>query len=145
MVQQSQGGFLIAKIHQISDRILSRLLRENSIEINPAQGRIMFSLWNNDNLPIRELAKRTSLSKSSLTSMLDRLEDAGYIYRVASSEDRREVLIRRTEKDKSFWNRYILVSRQMTRIFYEGFEDTEIEMFEQYLERILKNVERYDD
>ena len=145
MVQQSQGGFLIAKIHQISDRILSRLLRENSIEINPAQGRIMFSLWNNDNLPIRELAKRTSLSKSSLTSMLDRLEDAGYIHRVASSEDRREVLIRRTEKDKSFWNRYILVSRQMTRIFYEGFEDTEIEMFEQYLERILKNVVRYDD
>ena len=145
MVQQSQGGFLIAKIHQISDRILSRLLRENSIEINPAQGRIMFSLWNNDNLPIRELAKRTSLSKSSLTSMLDRLEDAGYIYRVASSEDRREVLIRRTEKDKSFWSRYIVVSRQMKRIFYEGFEDTAIEMFEQYLERILKNVERYDD
>ena len=81
MKHQSQGGFLIAKIHQLSGRIFSKLLKKHQIEINPAQGRIMFVLWRNDNIPIQELAKKTSLSKTTLTSMLDRLEIMGYIVR----------------------------------------------------------------
>ena len=91
-----QGGFLIAKIHQLSGRIFARILKRNNIDqINPSQGRILFVLWNNDEISFNELAKKTSLGKSTLTSMLDRLEANGHLKRIPSSEDRRTILIKR--------------------------------------------------
>jgi len=138
-----EGGFLIAKIHQASGRIFSKILKKSGIdEINPAQGRILFVLWNKDEIPISELARRTMLSKSTLTSMLDRLEKAGYVVRVPSKEDRRTVLIKRTEKDKSLENKYIQVSNEMTNLFYHGFAQKEIDDFENYLKRILDNLSK---
>jgi len=107
MKTQREGGFLIAKIHQIAGRIFTQKLKDYNIEINPAQGRIMFMLWRNEGISINELAEKTSLGKSTLTSMLDRLEAAGFIKRVPSRIDRRKIIIERTEKDRSFQDLYI--------------------------------------
>jgi len=137
---KSEGGFLIARIHQLSGRIFARMLKEHEIEINPAQGRIMFVLWKNDGIPITELAGKTSLEKSTLTSMLDRLEDAGYVARVPSPDDRRKILIRRTAKDRAWQKVYVQVSQQMTELFYAGFSQPEVDEFERYLKRIFDNL-----
>ena len=139
-----EGGFLIAKIHQLAGRIFSRKLRERNIEINPAQGRIMFVLWRNDKIPISELAKKTALGKSTLTSMLDRLEAAGYVTRVPCPNDRRTILLSRTMKDRRYEQRYIKVSQDMTETFYRGFSRNEIDVFEEYLRRILQNLVSYE-
>lgn len=144
MKVKSEGGFLIAKIHQISGRIFSKILKKAGIdEINPAQGRILFVLWKKDEIPISELARKTQLSKSTLTSMLDRLEKTGYIVRVPSKEDRRVILIRRAEKDKLLESRYIQVSDEMTNLFYDGFTSKEIDDFEDSLKRILANLTKH--
>lgn len=141
MKKQRQGGFLIAKIHQLSGRIFSKILKEHNIsEINPAQGRILFVLWENDEIPIVELSKKTQLEKSTLTSMLDRLEKNRFIKRIISKEDRRKILIKRTKKDLAFQRTYYKVSAKMTSIFYKGFTDTEIDMFEKFLQKILNNL-----
>ena len=134
-----RGGFLIGQIHRLGGRILNKKLLARGIEINPAQGRIMFVLWQEDSIPITELARQTSLGKSTLTSMLDRLEQAGYVQRVPSPHDRRVVLIERTDKDRAFQQQYVQVSQEMAALFYAGFSDAEIETFEGYLERILGN------
>jgi DNA-binding MarR family transcriptional regulator len=141
---QHQGGFLIAKIHQLAERIFSRKLRETGIEINPAQGRIMFILWQTDRLPIIELARRTSLGKSTLTSMLDRLEASGYVSRIPCPNDRRTILIERTEKDRTCEKCYAEISRDMSRIFYKDFKKQEIDKFEDFLARIFANLDRYE-
>jgi DNA-binding MarR family transcriptional regulator len=141
MKRQRKGGFLISKIHQLSARIFARMLKESGIrDINPAQGRIMFVLWQNDGIAINDLAKETSLSKSTLTSMLDRLEIAGLVRRKASKKDRRKINIWRTEKDKSLQKQYISFSKKMTDIYYNGLSEGEITQFEQMLEHIFKNL-----
>jgi DNA-binding MarR family transcriptional regulator len=138
---QREGGFLITKIHQISGRTFSKILKKAGIdEINPAQGRILFVLWKKDEIPISELAKRTLLSKSTLTSMIDRLGEAGYVVRVRSKKDRRTILIKRTEKDKLLEKKYIQVSNEMIDLFYRGFTTEEIDTLEDYLKRILTNL-----
>lgn len=144
MKSQREGGFLIAKIHQIAGRIFARKLKDYNIEINPAQGRIMFVLWRNKGISINELAKKTSLGKSTLTSMLDRLEAAGFIIRVPSRKDRRKIIIERTEKDRSFQDLYVQVSQDMTKLFYMDFSDDEIDKFENYLRRIFNNLVEYE-
>ena len=145
MKSRSKGGFLIAKIHQSSGRIFSKILKDSGIDdINPAQGRILFVLWSKDEIPITELARRTMLSKSTLTSMLDRLEKAGYLTRIRSKKDRRTILIKRTEKDKRLESKYMQVSEEMTKLFYNGFTRAEIDKFENTLERVLSNLVRFE-
>lgn len=144
MKRQRQGGFLITKIHQLAGRIFNRKLKEARIELNPAQGRIMFVLWQKDRIPINELARKTSLGNSTLTSMLDRLESSGYISRVKEPKDRRVMLIERTAKDKKFERKYTEVSQDMIRLFYKDFAKQEIEQFERQLKMILANLTDYE-
>lgn len=137
---ERQGGFLVSNIHHLSGRVFARMLKDHEIEINPAQGRIMFVLWHEDGIPIRELVRRTSLGKSTLTSMLDRLEETGYIVRARSKADRRVVLVKRTAKDRAAQVAYERVSRAMTDVYYRGLTHGEIDAFERTLERILDNL-----
>ncbi len=86
----SQGGYLVAKAHQIGGRIFARLLKETGgTDINPAQGRILFALWKSEGMSVTALPEETALEPSTLTSMLDRLEAAGFARRAPSPADRR--------------------------------------------------------
>ncbi len=141
MKQLREGGFLIAKIHQTAGRILAKKLKEYKLEeINPAQGRILFALWQKDGISIQELGKKTSLEKSTLTSMLDRLEDIGHLIRTPSKEDRRKIIVKLIEKDKNLENAYMQLSKEMTELFYKGLTKKEIDWLEVYLRQILNNL-----
>ena len=139
---ETRGGFLISQIKQIQGRIFSRLLVEAEIEeFNGAQGRILYVLWQEDNLPIVELAKRTGLAKTTLTGMLDRMESQGHVVRCCDTKDRRQIRIRLTEQAQKLEEKYGQVSDEMSRLFYRGFADEEIKALENGLERILRNLE----
>jgi DNA-binding MarR family transcriptional regulator len=135
MKTQRQAGFLMAKIRQVSGRVFERILKEYNIEINSAQGRIMFALWQADGVSINELAKKTQLKKSTLTSMLDRLETMGY---------RRKILIKRTNKDKTLESKYVELSQEITKLFYKGFSKSQIDRFENDLAKILDNLTDFE-
>ncbi len=144
MKSQRQAGFLMAKIRQVGGRIFSKMLKDSGIEINPAQGRIMFALWQQDGISINELTKKTQLGKSTLTSMLDRLEKEGFLKRVPSREDRRKILLKRTKKDRAMEAKYVEVSPQMTKLYYKGFSKSEIDRFENDLAQILNNLTDFE-
>lgn len=138
---KTNGGFLISKIKQIQGRVFEKLLANHGIsEFNGAQGRILFVLWEKDHITISELSKKTGLAKTTLTSMLDRLEEAGHIQRIYDSSDRRAVRINLTEKALSMREKYNGVSEEMNEIFYKGFTENEILDFENYLGKILENL-----
>ena len=141
MKDQREGGFLIAKIHQITNRMFNQMLRDYGIEeLNPGQGRILFALWQEDNIPIRELSIKTQLTKSSLTTMLDRLESAGYLKRERDENDRRQFIVKLSEKSKNLQKKYVDVSKKMTEVFYGALTEEEIDQFEGYLRKILNNL-----
>jgi DNA-binding MarR family transcriptional regulator len=144
MRQQRQSGFLMAKIRQVAGRIFERMLKDCNIEISSAQGRIMFALWQEEGISINELAKKTQLKKSTLTSMLDRLERMGYVRRQRSKKDRRKILIQRTSKDKNLENEYVKLSQEHTKIFFHGFSEDQIDRFEKDLKKILDNLTEYE-
>ncbi len=141
-----QGGFLIPQVHQISGRIFSRMLKSYRIEtVTPAQGRILLALWIGDDIPIQELARRTSLKKSTLTAMLDILEVSGHVRRVPSETDRRKINIRLTDKDKDYKRAYERVARKVVDLGYDGFSSSEMDSFEDFLRRILRNLQGAED
>ncbi len=93
------GGFLVTKIKQLGDRIFEKILSEKNIDaFNGAQGRILYVLWQEDGISIRSLSTKCGLAITSLTTMLERMENQGLISRVQSKTDKRKTLLFLTEK-----------------------------------------------
>lgn len=143
-MSQREGAFLITKIHHLGRRVFAELLKQKEIDIGPGQGRVLFALWKQDGIPINDLARRTLLRKSTLSELLDNLEERGYIERVQSQEDRRKFLVKITEKTQKLQKTYIDLSVTMTKLFYEGFANEEMDEFESYLRRVLNNLVSFE-
>jgi len=123
--------------------VFEKLLKESGVDIfNGAQGRILYVLWEHGQLTITEISRLTSLAKTTLTSMLDRMEAGGLIERIPDKKNRRQIFISVTEKAKQYREKYDLISDKMNKIFYDGFTEDEIISFENQLRRIIKNLEK---
>ena len=140
---ESRTGFLISQIKQVQSRIFQRLLQESGVEeFNGPQGHILYVLWQKDEVPIVELSQKTGLAKNTLTAMLGRMEEAGLIERKAAASDKRQSLIVLTKKARNLQGKYDEVSQKMNEIFYKDFSQKEVVIIDQFLDRILLNLEQ---
>ena len=146
MIKKTRGGTLLSQVHQVCGRVWNKILRDNNMaDLEGARGRIIFALWGKDGVPIKALCEKTSLDKSTLTGIIDRLERDGYITKKPSETDKRSTLISLTGKEQEFAQKVQKVSNQMNKIFYKGFTDEEILQFDCMLERILVNCKEAED
>lgn len=94
---KTQGGFLTLRIEQISCRIFEQMLQEYGIrEFAGARGRILYVPWECGKVPISHIFHRTSLARTTLTSMTDRI--GGMVKRRQNSENRRKIQVSITPK-----------------------------------------------
>ena len=143
---EMNGEFLVTKIKQLGDRIFEKILSEKNVDaFNGAQGRILYVLWQEDGIPIVSLSIKCGLAITSLTTMLEKMENQGLISRVQSETDKRKTLLFLTEKARALKDEYDTVSYEMGSIYYKGFSAEEITRFEEYLDRIRKNLEDWQE
>ncbi len=139
-----KGGNRVSQIKRLSDRIFERILAEKNIDaFNGAQGRILYVLWQEDNISLREIADKTGLAPTTLTSMIDRMEAGGLVCRVPDERDRRKTLLALTDMSRNLQRDYSEVSSRMSQIFYSGFTNEEISICEGMLERIYDNLKQH--
>lgn len=132
---------MITQIKQIGGRVFDKILqKENIKEFNGAQGKILYVLWQHDHISIIELSRLTGLANTTLTSMLDRMEESGLLRRLPDPQDRRKNLIALTKKAEQLKESYDKVSLEMHEIYFKNFSPEEIIAFETYLRRVLENV-----
>ena len=143
---KTYGGFLMSQIRHLSGRIWEKMLKESGVDIfNGAQGRILYVLWEHGDLTITEIGRLTSLAKTTLTSMLDRMEAGGLIERVPDKKNRRRIFIVVTEKAHEYREKYDRLSDMMNDVFYRGFDEAEVKEFEEKLRKIVKNLEEEEE
>lgn len=141
----SRSGEMISQIRNIGGRVFERLLTESGVSaFTGPQGRILDALWKGDDIPVKEIAARTGLAPTTLTTMLDYLQKAGLICRVPGHPDRRTVHIRLTGKARELQTAYEQLSAKMTDVYFKDFSDDEIDLFESMLARVLRNVKEED-
>ena len=139
---KTHGGFYLSQVHQLGGRVFERILKASEVDtFNGPQGRILYVLWENEKLSISEIGKLTSLAKTTLTSMLDRMEAMGLIEKIQSEDDRRQIFVSITEKSRQYKKIYDQVSKRMNMIFYKNFAPDEISLFERMLKQIIDNLE----
>lgn len=138
---ETHGGFLISQIKHISDRVSEKIMNKHELnDFNGAQGKLLYVLWQKDGISSAELADKAGLAPTTLTTMLDRMEQAGLVERAAHETDRRRLKIILTEKSRQLKSRYDEYSEIMTKAYYKGFSEEEIIEFERFLSRVLENL-----
>lgn len=144
-MQQIPVGVVMAQIKQLQGRIFERMLKENKNmdALNGAQINIIYQLWQEDNITISELSKRTQLANTSLTTMLDRLETHGQIVRCRNDENRREIRIKLTDKAKALKDHGSEILQAMHAINFNGFTPEEENQMYDFLNRMKSNLETY--
>ena len=141
---EMNGGFLVTKIKQLGDRIFEKILSEKiSMRLMEPRGVFFMCCGRRDGISIRSLSVKCGLAITSLTTMLERMENQGLISRVQSETDKRKTLLFLTEKAHALKGEYDSVSDEMGSIYYKGFSEEEITRFEECLDRIRKNLEEW--
>ena len=139
------GGYLIGQISKLTNRRVNELLKESEInEFNAAQGTIIFVLYKEGPMQIKDIGKKTGLAKTSLTSMLERMEQQGLVKKIENEEDKRSTIIELCEDTMSFTDALEQIGAQMDEELYKGLKAKEIERFEATLAKVLKNLETQD-
>ena len=59
---------------------------------------VMLVLWEQDDQPVNDIAKRLVLNTNTVTPLLKRMEDEGLVVRTRGSKDARQVIVSLTEK-----------------------------------------------
>ena len=135
---QRLGGFLITKLKQLHSRSLAQCISEQGIDtFSGEQGK----LWQKDKITQKELACETGLAKNTITVMLEKMEKNNLIKRITDEKDKRKSLVILTEHAKSLKKCSDKISDEMLKKMYRGFSEEEIDKFEEYLHRIIKNFE----
>jgi MarR family transcriptional regulator, organic hydroperoxide resistance regulator len=96
-------GFLLAKASQRWNELLyDRFKTAGFPEVRPAYGSLLIPLYEEDGLRQGELARRTRLSKQTMTTMARALERAGLVERRADPTDARATRMYLTTRAREF-------------------------------------------
>ena len=131
----------LSGVYHIKQRLYSRLLRRRGLDnLSPAQGRILMALWEQDDIPVRQLAELTSLDKSTLSLSLSHMEQNGIVQRAGDPTDRRIVRVKLTEHGKTYRSVCEETMRDMEEILYRGMDAADVEVFQRVLDQMLLNL-----
>ncbi|MGW4033499.1 MarR family winged helix-turn-helix transcriptional regulator [Streptomyces sp. NPDC004838] len=89
-------GYSVARVARLHRMAAGKKLR--ALGLYPGQEFVMLHLWQAGPVRQSELIKAADLDPSTVTKMLQRLEQAGHVRRSPDPADRRAVLVEATEK-----------------------------------------------
>jgi DNA-binding MarR family transcriptional regulator len=131
---------LIGSIREKAYRFITHELVVREITgLAPSHGAILSVLFQCDTLPMTELAKRIDRDKSTVTALVKKLANHGYVVRKKDPDDGRMTYISLTEKGVALQSEFEEISEALLGIVYKDFSTQEKEAVIRYLERMLEN------
>ncbi len=82
----------------------------------------MLALWEQDNIPVKDLGKRLYLDSGTLTPLLKKLEAKGFVDRIRSEEDERTVNIVLTAEGRKLKSKAVDVPQSLLCSVYDNQE-----------------------
>lgn len=125
-----------------TSRHMARVVRDriSRFGLTHTQFFLLVALYEENGILITALARKVALDKSTLTSLLDRLEKDDLIKRVAHPTDRRVIQIYLTPKAEALRDDLIRTYHEVNRYFFSRLSSEELRTFEEILGK-LERVE----
>lgn len=118
--------------------ILAELAREGLTGIAPSHGDILAQLLACESRNMGELARKTGRSKSTVTALVAKLEQNGYVERRPDPDDSRGVRVRLTPKGRALQPAFERISEGLERLVTSRLTAEEARQFDALLEKCLQ-------
>ena len=133
-------SMLFASIRNVSKKISDKGLKE--MNLTSSQMTILFYIYTNDDIEInqKDIEKKLYLKSSTVTDILNRLENNGFLSRTTSEKDGRYKKIILTDKGKNIYEKMLEKALIFEGYFTKGMTKGESEMLFELLQKVLKNI-----
>lgn len=133
--------YIITNIRQRLFRFLSKELSKKKIDgIAPSYRDILFVLDRKGTVTQQEVAKHTIKDKSTISSVINKLEAGGYITKEKDVGDGRYTYLALTAKAKKLRPVLFEISKKMNTKLFEGFSEEEKETLFRLMGKVCKNL-----
>jgi MarR family transcriptional regulator, organic hydroperoxide resistance regulator len=120
--------------------IKEKLVENDLNGLIPSHGNILTALYqNNGKLTMKKIAEITKKDKSTITPLINKLLELGYIIKVKDEKDKRVTYIILTEKGKEIKGKYNTISNEVYNTAYKNFSEEEKEIFLKLLKKMNNN------
>jgi DNA-binding MarR family transcriptional regulator len=124
------------KLRSVYAEIRSELEARGLKALDISHGDIIYVLLERGPQPMKELSRRINRDKSTVTSLISKLERLGFVGRTDDPEDKRSFLIGLTDKGERLRQDFYEISRIILDRFWYGISRHERESFMRILCRI---------
>lgn len=141
MEKQNQPiGFIVKQINNVYEKELNERLRK--IGITSSQCAVLDYLFrtSKEEVSQRDVEKNLNLKNPTVTGILKRLDEKGYILCVPNANDRRKKNIYLTEKAYDIQRRMDTDRRKLDRELTRGMTKREENALRRNLEKLLYNI-----
>ena len=126
------------KISELAGRVI---VEEQLGDVSLHQLHILDVIHTLDHPTATQLADTFRVTRPTITAMIKRLEEHGFIERVRSAEDGRSYTIELTERGRSLSGVHSRIHQQVAKFLSAYLEPDEVEQFARLLRKLLSQVE----
>lgn len=131
-------GAVRAKAHRL---IVAELEKRRIRGIGPSHGNILNALYEHGGpLRMSELGLTIKRDKSTITALVNKLIDNGYVEKLKDPEDGRASLIRLTPKGEAFKSHFDEISRVLIERVFANMSSSEQETLIRLLTKTAENL-----
>ena len=122
-------------------KFIENKLKENKLDdLIPTHGNILTALYESDKkLTMKEISKKIGKDKSTVTSLVNKLINLGYVEKEKCSNDKRVTYIGLTQKARDIEDSYNFISSQVKETAYKNFTEEEKKEFLRLLKKLSTN------
>jgi len=140
-----QTDMVIDRIARIREKanafILAELARRGVTGLVPSHGSILAQLYRSGPLPMGRLAAGIRRKKNTVTTLVRKLEAAGYVTCAKDKNDSRVTLVAPTAKAEAFREDFLAISRSLLDRVWAGVPEAEREALMGTLARLEANLD----
>ena len=120
--------------------IENKLKQNNLNDLIPTHGNVLTALFESDKkLTMKEMASKIGKDKSTVTALVNRLIDLGYVEKEKCSYDKRVTYINLTQKAIDIEDKFNYISSQVKETAYGNFTEHEKKEFLRLLKKLSTN------
>ncbi len=138
---ETHVGLLFKKISEKMERRANDKSEKSGVTF--AQGKVLWYLHRRggDGVTMRDIERFFDVSHATVSGIVSRLEEKGYVSVETDKSDRRAKNVRVTDKEREMFREMKAHQRAMEESLLKGFSDDERRSLSEYLGRIYANLE----
>lgn len=131
------------KVKKMMHQYLDNQIKSFDIfDLVPAYGDILTSLYINDGkLKMNQISEMVGKDKSTITVLVNKLADRGYVIKEKSTLDKRVTYIKLSEKAYEYENEFHTIASNVRQVAFKDFTEEEVKTFMTMLHRMHDNFE----